>query len=188
MKISKIILIFFSFFLLSINAAELDFKNRFLPLKDFLILKYDLFIQKNLTNVFRGGGITGVAYQDLNYNININKKNIISISLNATMDKKRYTSKKYYPKLKDCIQIRNKIFTNKYGYSLFSQRLNNLVNDELLFNTINEKILNISSLDDDLRKKIIDNTNININIFHPNKSKDLSCSGKITNTQLEKIE
>ena len=77
MKISKIILIFFSFFLLSINAAELDFKNRFLPLKDFLILKYDLFIQKNLTNVFRGGGITGVAYQDLNYNININKNNIV---------------------------------------------------------------------------------------------------------------
>ena len=188
MKIKYLFIIIFFFSFINLNAIENNLDKKFLPLKDFLILKYDLFIQKNLTNVFRGGGITGVAYQDLNYNININKKNIISISLNATMDKKRYTSKKYYPKLKDCIQIRNKIFTNKYGYSLFSQRLNNLVNDELLFNTINEKILNISSLDNDLRKKIIENTNININIFHPNKSKDLSCSGKITNTQLEKIE
>ncbi len=187
MRVIKITLML-SFFLLSVNASEIDLKNKFLPLKDFIVLKYDLFLQKNLKNVYRGGGVSGVAYQSLNYRININSNENILISLNATMDKKRYSSKKYYPKLKDCNQIRNKIFVNKYGYSLFSQKSNNLVNDELLSNTIDEKILNISSLSNDLKKKIIENTNININIIHPNKSKNLNCSGKLIETELKKLD
>tara|TARA_B100001027_G_scaffold119129_1_gene82249 strand:+ start:709 stop:1278 length:570 start_codon:yes stop_codon:yes gene_type:complete len=187
MKICKIILIFL-FFILNVNASEIDLKNKFLPLRDFIVLKYDLFLQKNLNSVYRGGGVTGVAYQSLNYGINMNSNDSILISLNATMDKKRYKSKKYYPKLKDCNQIRNKLFTNKYGYTLFSQKLNNLVTDELLYNTIEEKILNISSVSNDLKKKIIENTNININISHPDKSKNLSCSGKLIDTELKKAK
>ena len=185
MKIFKIALMF-SFFILSVIASEKDLKNKFLPLRDFIVLKYDLFLQKNLKNLYKGGGFTGVAYQSLNYRINMNSNESILITLNATMDKKRYSSKKYYPKLKDCNQIRNKIFTNKYGYSLFSQKLNNLVNDELLSKTIDEKILNISSLSKELKKKIIENTNININIFHPNTSNNLNCSGKLIDAELEK--
>ena len=163
MKICKIAFMF-SFFILSVNASEKDLKNKFLPLADFIVLKYDLFLQKNLKNLYKGGGVTGVAYQSLNYRININSNENILISLNATMDKKRYSSKKYYPKLKDCNQIRNKIFTNKYGYSLFSQKLIILLMMNY-YKTIDEKILNISSLSNDLKKKIIENTNININIF-----------------------
>tara|TARA_B100001121_G_C18665385_1_gene611049 strand:+ start:1113 stop:1685 length:573 start_codon:yes stop_codon:yes gene_type:complete len=188
MKIKIFTFIFYSIFILNVNANEINLKDKFLPLKDFIILKYDLFIQKNLNNIFKGSGVSAVAYQNLRYDININSSNVILISFNATMDKKRYSAKKYYPKLKDCNQIRNKIFTNKYGYSLFSQKLNNLVNDELLFNTISEKILNISTLNDSLKKKIIENTKIKINIFHPNNSKNLSCSGKLIDTELKKLK
>ena len=187
MKISKIILIFFSFFLLSINAAELDFKNRFLPLKDFLILKYDLFIQKNLNNVFRGGGVTGVAFQNIDYKVKINEKNQMSIYMDALMDRKRYSSKRYYPKLKDCIQVRNKLLTNKYGYSFFSQKFNNLVDEDLLSNSIRNEILNISSLNESLKDEIINNTEIKINIIHPNEAKNISCIGGITDLKLKSI-
>ena len=100
MKIFKIALMF-SFFILSVIASEKDLKNKFLPLRDFIVLKYDLFLQKNLKNLYKGGGFTGVAYQSLNYRINMNSNESIFITLNATMDKKRYSSKKYYPKLKD---------------------------------------------------------------------------------------
>ena len=47
MKIFKIALMF-SFFILSVIASEKDLKNKFLPLRDFIVLKYDLFLQKNL--------------------------------------------------------------------------------------------------------------------------------------------
>ena len=82
MRVIKITLML-SFFLLSVNASEIDLKNKFLPLKDFIVLKYDLFLQKNLKNVYRGGGVSGVAYQSLNYRININSNENILISLNV---------------------------------------------------------------------------------------------------------
>ena len=76
MKICKIALMF-SFFILSVNASEKDLKNKFLPLADFIVLKYDLFLQKNLKNLYKGGGVTGVAYQSLNYRINMNSNESI---------------------------------------------------------------------------------------------------------------
>ena len=43
------------------------------------------------------------------YRLNIDKMDNIFITVSAVMNEKRYSSKKYYPKLKDCIQIRNKM-------------------------------------------------------------------------------
>ena len=100
------------------------------------------------------------------------------------MNKKRYSSKKYYPKLSDCNQIRNKIFINKYGYSPFKQSFNNLVNEEILINKINDNILNISILDDDLKSEILDKTKIKINVIHPKTERNISCSGKLIDTKL----
>ena len=105
--------------------------------------------------------------------------------VNAVMDKNRYSSiKRYYPKLKDCNQVRNKLFTNKYGYSFFSQKFNNLVNDDILSGVINENILNISSLNDEFKEKIIKKTTIKINIIHPKTIKNISCSGNLVDTEL----
>ena len=169
----------------NLKAAELDLNKRYLPLKDFLVLKYDIFIQNNIINVFKGGGVQGIAYQNIKHQIKMKNQDEIYIRLDAVMDKKRYsTKKKYYPRLKDCNQVRNKLFTNKYGYSLFSQKFNNLVNDDVLSGVISEKILNISSLNDESKEKIIKKTNIKINIIHPKTSRNISCSGNLVATEL----
>ena len=114
----------------------------------------------------------------------MDKEDIIIIELDAIMNEGRYTSKKYYPKLKDCNQVRNKIVENKYGYSFFSQNFNNLVNSETLSNSISEQVLNISSLDSNIKKQVLENTKIKINVIHPNQKYSLSCGGKLIDTEL----
>ena len=130
---------FFSFIIILISFINVNAKTdsldaKFIPLKDFILLKFDIFIQKNIANLAMGGGITAIKYQSINYDLNIDKKSNILISINAVMHKKRYTQRKYYPKLKDCNQVRNKIFVNKYGYSAFRQNFNNLVTINRLLN------------------------------------------------------
>jgi|TARA_X000000950_G_scaffold216403_1_gene260432 hypothetical protein len=168
----------------NVHANTNLLSSKFIPLKDFIILKFDLFIQSNINNLVSGGGVVAVSYQSVKYSLNIDKMDNIFITVSAVMNEKRYSSKKYYPKLKDCIQIRNKIFINKYGYSPFKQTFNNLVNEEILINKINDNILNISILDEDLKSEILDKTKIKINIIHPKTERNISCSGKLIDTKL----
>ena len=185
MKIKKLLLIsFFTFLTFNSFAQTSSLDDKFVPLKDFLILKFDLFLKENIKNIFQGGGMTHIAYQKIKYDITINDKDEITILIDAIMNKKRYTTKRYYPKLKDCIQVRNKLITNKFGYSFLKQSFNNLVNTETLSSKISENILNISSLNQDLKRKIINETNININLLHPKSEKSISCGGKLTETSL----
>ena len=167
------------------RAQEINLDNKFIPLKDFIILKYDLFLKDNLSIVFQGGGMFGILYQEIKYDVKINQDNIIELSIRGIMDKKRYTNKRYYPKLSDCNIIRNKVFVKKYGYSFLKQSLNYSVNEENLSNVINDKILNISSLDKNLKKLINENTIIKIEIIHPKNEKNISCSGKIISAELK---
>ena len=168
-----------------LKSQEIDLDNKYIPLKDFIILKYDLFLKENLISVFEGGGMFGVKYQEIKYNVKINKENKIELSIQGIMDKKRYTSKRYHPKLSDCNVIRNKLFVNKYGYSFLRQSLNNVVNEESLSKEINEKVLNISSLDNRIKADINENTIIKINIIHPKKEKNISCSGRLISQELK---
>ena len=169
----------------NLSAKNLDLQNKYIPLKDFIIFKYDVFFQKNLKNIFQGGGSFGVAYQDVTYAINIDNNDNVSIFVDAIMDKKRYKAKKYYPKLSDCNQIRNKIFINKYGYSFFAQRLNNLANNQSLSKVINDKILNISSLNEEMKRELLNKTKIRINVLHPSNKKNLSCEGNLISNELK---
>ncbi len=164
-------------------ANDLNLNKNYIPLRDFIILKFDLFFQKNIKNIYKSSGLM-VAYQNIEQSTKIDDKNNIKVIINAYMNKNRYTSKKYYPKISDCNQIRNKLFTNKFGYSFFMQQLNNSVNPSNLFNSISEDILDISNLNGDQKKKILDQTKIKINIFHPKQEKSLTCSGNILDTEL----
>ena len=181
----KFYLLLFIFINFKLSANELDLKKNFIPLKDFIILKYELFFKENAKNIFQGAGMFGVAYQNINYKIKINNNDEPNIFIDAIMDKERYRSKRYYPRLRDCNQVRNKIFMNKYGYSFLTQSFNNLVNEESLANTIDKKILNISSLNDETKKTILEKTNIKINILHPREEKNLSCSGSLLSSELK---
>ena len=185
MKYRFLLVFFFIFTYSKLSAKDLQLQEKFIPLKDFIILKYDLFFKENAKNIFKGGGIFGVAYQNINYDIKINQDESIKIDINAIMDKERYRSKRYFPKLRDCNQVRNKIFMNKYGYSFLKQNYNNLVNEESLTNEINNKILNISVLSDEMRSTLLNKTEIRINIVHPRSEKNLSCSGNLIASELK---
>ena len=184
MNFKKVLLVLFLFSFTKAEASKYSLEQNYISLKDFILLKYEIFIQQNIGNILKGGGVMSIKYQKISYDIKIDNDDNILININAEMDKKRYKAKKYFPKIKDCNQIRNKIFTNKYGYSLFSQKFNNLVNEDSLSNSINDNILNISSIDDAFKKKILDQTNIKIKIFHPNVERNISCSGKIAKPEL----
>ena len=187
-KIKKIIFVFLLSFFINLNflnSNEVNLNEKYILLKDFIVLKYELFLVENMPNLQKGSGLTHVAYQNISYEVDINKDNKITIILNAIMNKKRYTTKKYKPKLSDCNQIRNKIFTNKYGYSLFKRSLNNMVNSESLSSSINENVLNISSLNDKARNEIINSTYIYVNILHPKKINNISCKGKLNDNELK---
>ena len=185
MKFKKYFFILFFILFKSAYASTINLEKNSISLKDFLFLKLDLFLQQNIVNMFRGGGITNVKYQSIDYDLNIDKQDNIFIKMNAVMDKKRYNAKKYYPKLRDCTQMRNKIFTNNFGYSFFTQKKNNLVNEVSLTEAINEKILNISSIDEGFKLKIIDRMQIQIEIIHPLANKSISCSGKLIDSELK---
>ena len=47
------------------RAQEINLDNKFIPLKDFIILKYDMFLKDNLFKVFEGGGVLGIVYQEI---------------------------------------------------------------------------------------------------------------------------
>ena len=180
--------IFFLIIFLSFTNAksnELNLNDKYIPLKDFLILKFDLFFEENVKNIYNSAGLM-VSYQLINQKIKIDNNDNIKITINAFMDKNRYSSKKYYPKLRDCNQIRNKLFVNKFGYTFFRQKLNsNLINNSNLYGSISENILNISNLNNEAKKEILDKTKIKINVFHPNTDKNISCFGNILDQELE---
>ncbi len=184
MKI-KFLLVFLILFNLTKSQAEnIDLNKEFLPLKDFLVFKVDLFLKENIKNIFSGGGVFSVAYQKIDYQVKFSNKNDLSIDIVALMDKQRYTSKRYYPKLRDCNQVRNKILLNKYGYTFFTQKFNNIVNEESLINSLNEKVFNISSFNDELRQELIKKTKINVKIIHPRTEKNIACGGKMIDAEL----
>ena len=165
------------------KIVELD--KKFIPLKDFIVLKFDLFLKDNIQSVFSGAGIFSVAYQEIKYDVKVRKDNVIEISLKGIMDKKRYKSKRYYPKLSDCNVVRNKIFAKKYGYSFFKQKLNYSVNEDNLTNSVYKNVLNISTLDDAVKREILNNAIINVEIVHPKSDKNIVCSGKLTSSELK---
>ena len=55
MKIKKILYIVFFTSILNLNltlAKEIDLSGKFIPLKDFMLLKFDLFLNNNLKHPY----------------------------------------------------------------------------------------------------------------------------------------
>ena len=186
MSFKNKILILFFFVPSILFASEVNLKKKHISLKDFIILKFDLFFQENKKNIYSSRGAM-VSYQNLEQEVKIDKNDKIEIKIYAFMDRKRYLSKKYYPKLKDCEQVRNKLFANKFGYSFFRQKKNESIDSEILYESIIDGVLDISNLNDEIKKKILSNTNIQINVIHPKLEKNVSCEGNILDKDLSLI-
>ena len=90
-----------------------------------------------------------VYYQLVDQEIFVNKNDQIEIIISAYMNKTRYKNvKKYIPKLIDCNVIRNRMITNKNGYSLLTNKKNYSVSEELLFNQIKKNVYNLNYMDE----------------------------------------
>ena len=182
-------LIFLIFFLLIPNtlSAENPLKSSKISIVDLLVLKYDLYIEKIKPRVLaktKKGFM--VHYDRIEQQINFDENDNINIIISAYMSIHRYTKvKKYIPKLIDCNVIRNRMIANKNGYSLITNKKNYSVSEEILFDEIKKNVFNLKNFSDKAIEESLENTNVKINIIHPLSKFDLSCSGKITQLELD---
>ena len=77
------------------------------------------------------------------------------------------------------------MIANKNGYSLISNKKNYSVSEEILFDEIKKNVFNLKNFSDKAIEESLENTTIKINIIHPLSKFDLSCSGKITQLELD---
>ena len=186
-KISRIIIFIIFFTFSSSVRSEIKLLDIKVSAVDLILLKYEIFLTKNFNRLYKGGGIpqTMIIYQYIDSTVKYNEENGFSVNINAYMDKVRYTKKKKYsPKISDCNAIRNKIFLNKVGYNLLTQKKNNFVSESKLTSTIFSRILNLSGLSVKDKERIINDTQIEIEIIHPNKFHSIKCRGRINQVEL----
>ena len=167
--------------------AEIDLLDQKVSAVDLILLKYEIFLTKNFNRLYNGGGIpqTLILYQYIDSTVKYTEGNGFFVNIYAYMDRKRYNSKrKYSPKLSDCNAVRNKIFLNKVGYNLFTQKKNNFVSESELTDVIAGNILSISGISIKDKKRLVNDTQIEIKIIHPNKFESINCSGKINQVEL----
>ena len=186
-KISRIIIFIIFFTFSSSVRSEIKLLDIKVSAVDLILLKYEIFLTKNFNRLYKGGGIpqTMIIYQYIDSTVKYNEENGFFVNINAYMDKVRYTKKKKYsPKISDCNAIRNKIFLNKVGYNLLTQKKNNFVSESELTSTISSRILNLSGLSVKDKERIINDTQIEIEIIHPNKFHSIKCRGRINQVEL----
>ena len=158
-------------------------KNINITTLDFLFLKFDNFFIKNQHKILDRNPLT-VRYQGINYDVNYEKEKEIKVTIYAVMDKTRYKRKKYLPKLVDCNIVRNRIFYNKFGYSGFLRKKTYSLDEDLMREILKNTIYNLQGLNEELKDFLIDKTKISIEIIHPIQSRNLSCSGNISDFEL----
>ena len=186
-KILRILIVIILFTISSSVKSEINLLNIKVSAVDLILLKYEIFLTKNFNRLYKGGGIpqTMIIYQYIDSTVKYNEENGFFVNINAYMDKVRYTKKKKYsPKISDCNAIRNKIFLNKVGYNLLTQKKNNFVSESELTSTISSRILNLSGLSVKDKERIINDTQIEIEIIHPNKFHSIKCRGRINQVEL----
>ena len=182
MKIRLLLsLIFFFIFTTNIYSQKIDLSKINISVKDFILLKYDLFFLKNKYRLATNQTLRlMVDYQSMNFNLIVDDQNVFKLKIIAVMNKSRYQKKRYYPKNTDCNIVRNKLFLDKYGYTFWKRKPSYAFDEEDLQNVLINEIYGSENLSEKIMKELIDQTMIEIDIIHPRIDKSIKCSGKIT--------
>ena len=182
MKIRLLLsLIFFFIFTTNIYSQKIDLSKINISVKDFILLKYDLFFLKNKYRLVTNQTLRlMVDYQSMNFNLIVDDQNVFKLKIIAVMNKSRYQKKRYYPKNTDCNIVRNKLFLDKYGYTFWKRKPSYAFDEEDLQNVLINEIYGSENLSEKIIKELIDQTMIEIDIIHPRIDKSIKCSGKIT--------
>ena len=168
--------------------AELNFKSfetKKVSYLDFFLLKFENTLTKRSQILRRQLFATRVQYSNIGIQVDFdNKKEKISVNIYAIMDKNRYRKKNYAQKLSDCNQVRNLIFYQKHGYKFFTQKRDPALSQGVMEDIFKDVFFNNLSFDEREIEFLLNKMFVNVTILHPLKKKELSCSGKINDYEL----
>ena len=182
-RMKKIILIItFLLFTQTTFAASIfdDLKeNKKTSYLDFVLLKIEQrLIQRHVLLGAQPLAIR-VQYQSVGSQVDFSEKDYkITISIIGVMDKKRYSQKKYIPKISDCNVLRNILLYGKYGYNIFQKRNRFLTNADMEEIFLSRFLHNLS-LSEKEKNYIVDNTLARVQVIDPVRGNDIFCAGKI---------
>ena len=168
--------------------AEINFKSfetKKVSYLDFFLLKFENTITKRSQVLRRQLFATRVQYSNIGIQVDFdNKKEKITVNIYAIMDKNRYSKKNYKQKLSDCNQVRNLIFYQKHGYKFFTQKRDPALSQGVMEDIFKDAFFNNLSFNEREIKFLLNRMFVNVTIFHPLKKKELSCSGKVNDYEL----
>ena len=168
--------------------AELNFKSfdtKKVSYLDFFLLKFENTLTKRSQILRRQLFTTRVQYSNIGIQVDSdNKKEKISVNIYAIMDRNRYSKKNYAQKLSDCNQVRNLIFYQKHGYKFFTQKRDPVLSQGVMKDIFKDVFFSNLSFDEREIEFLLNKMFVNVTIFHPLKKKELSCSGKINDYEL----
>ena len=186
-KILRTLIVIILFTISPSVKSEINLLDRKVSAVDLILLKYEIFLTKNFNRLYNVGGIpqSMILYQYVDSTVKYTEENGFFVNIYAYMDRFRYTKKKKYsPKISDCNAVRNKIFLNKIGYNLITQKKNNFVSESELTEIIASRILSLSGISIEDKEILINDTQIEIEIIHPNKFNSIKCKGRINQVEL----
>ena len=168
--------------------AELNFKSfetKKVSYLDFFLLKFENTLTKRSQILRRQLFATRVQYSNIGIQVDFdNKKEKITVNIYAIMDKNRYSKKNYKQKLSDCNQVRNLIFYQKHGYKFFTQKRDPVLSQGVMEDIFKDVFFSNLSFDEREIEFLLNKMFVNVTILHPLKKKELSCSGKINDYEL----
>ena len=168
--------------------AEINFKSfetKKVSYLDFFLLKFENTITKRSRVLKRQLFATRVQYSNIGIQVDFdNKKEKITVNIYAIMDKNRYSKKNYKQKLSDCNQVRNLIFYQKHGYKFFTQKRDPALSQGVMEDIFKDAFFNNHSFNEREIKFLLNRMFVNVTIFHPLKKKELFCSGKVNDYEL----
>ena len=181
----KIILvtIFLLFAQITLSASVFDDlkENKKTSYLDFILLKIE-------NRLVQRHGLLGaqpmalrIQCQSVGSHVDfLEKESKIVISIMGVMDKKRYSQKKYKPKISDCNILRNILLYGKYGYNLLFQKRNAYLTNADMREIFVSRFLNNLTLSKKEKNYIVDNTLAKVQVIDPVRGNDIFCVGKVT--------
>ena len=168
--------------------AELNFKSfetKKVSYMDFFLLKFESLLIRRSQVLRKQLLATRVQYSNIGIQVDFdNKKEKISINIYAIMDIIRYKKKKYIQKLSDCNQVRNLIFYQKHGYKFFTQKRDPAFSKGVMEDIFKRVFFDNLSFNKKEKNFLLSKMFVDVTIFHPITKRELSCSGKANDYEL----
>ena len=147
---------------------------------DFILLKIEQRLVQRHGLLGAQSMALRIQYESIGSQVDYSEKESkIIISIIGVMSKKRYSTKKYKPKISDCNILRNILLYGKYGYNAIFQKRNRYLTNADMREIFLSRFLNNLSLSEKEKKYIVDNTLARVQVIDPVKENDIFCTGKV---------